>query len=394
MATGILSKTEAFVTPRLITWARERSGLSLEAAAKRLGVGPSKLQAWEHGEERPTLKQAENLAHKFSIPFGYLYLSEPPIEDLPLPDLRTVAGAPAHKPSPEFLDVIYDALRKQQWYHEYLSSEEYEPLEFVGKFSLDAPVDGVAADIRGTLGINNGLRERVVSWGQFLTELVRAAEAQGILVLRSSIVGSNTHRSLSVSEFRGFTLSDPLAPLIFINSRDAKAAQIFTLAHELAHIWTGQSGVSNPDYTTPSSGQHNEIERKADRVAAETLVPRNDFLMNWNSFASLQINLDRLSRKYKVSAFVILRSAFDYQKIERDAYLSKLKELSGNQRRTSDEGGNFYASVGARNSPTFTAAVVAAASEGRVSYREAASLLNVVNLSTFYKIEAQLLKGK
>ena len=385
---------EALVTPKLITWARARAGLTLEEAAKKLGIRSARLQAWEHGEDRPNFRQVDNIAHKLNIPFGYLYLSEPPVEDLPLPDFRTIAGAPPLKPSPEFLDVLDDALRKQQWCHEHLASQEYEPIKFIGKFSPDSSIDEVAADIRDTLGIDNDLRERVRSWEQFLTELIRSAESQGVLVLRSSVVGSNTHRKLNVSEFRGFTITDPLAPLIFINSRDAKAAQTFTLVHELAHLWTGQSGVSNPDYTSRSNAQRNEIERHADRVAAETLVPKNDFLIGWNDSFSLDRNLNRLASKYKVSAFVILRSAFDNQKIGQDAYLNKFRELLSNQRSAKDKGGNFYANIGARNSPTFTVAVVAAAAEGSLSYREAASLLNVVSLSTFYKIEAQLLQDE
>ena len=386
--------TEALVTPKLITWARERAGLDTDSASKKLGVRPTVLQSWEDGEEHPSLKQAENLANRFNIPFGYLYLSQEPIESLPLPDLRTVAGAPPGKPSPEFLDVLDDALTKQQWYREHLESLESEPLEFIGKFTIHDPVVVVAADIRHTLGLDNGLRNTASSWDQFLTQLVRATESLGILVLRNSIVGSNTHRPLSVEEFRGFVISDDLAPLIFINSRDAKTAQIFTLAHELAHLWAGQSGVSNPDYTAHSDEQHNEIERQANRIAAETLVPRDEFLIRWNDHASLDANLDSLVRWYRVSAFVILRSGFDYGKIDQDLYRDKLSELFNSQRPTgTGGGGNFYSNVLSRNSPTFTLTIVAAAAEGRVPYKEAANLLNVVNLGTLQKIEATLLQG-
>ena len=386
--------TQALVTPKLITWARERAGLDVSGASKKLGIRSTVLQAWEDGDEHPSLKQAENLARRFNIPFGYLYLSEEPTEILPLPDLRTVAGAPPRRPSPEFLEVLDDALRKQQWYREHLESLETEPLQFIGKFTIRDPVVEVAADIRHTLGLDDGLRNSAASWDQFLTQLVRATEALGILVLRNSIVGSNTHRPLSVEEFRGFVISDDLAPLVFINSRDAKTAQIFTLAHELAHLWAGQSGVSNPDYTAHSGEQHNEIERQANSIAAETLVPREDFLIRWNDLASLDDNLDKLVRWYRVSAFVILRSAFDYDKIGKDTYRGKLGELFEKQRPTGDGGGgNFYTNVLSRNSATFTFAVVAAAAEGRVPYREAAALLNVVNLSTLQKIETTLLQG-
>ena len=392
MATESLTTIEALVTPKIITWARERAELDIEETAKKLGVVVARLAAWENGDSHPSVKQAESLANKLNIPFGYLYLTEPPVEELPLADFRTVSGARRLKPSPAFLDVIYDALRKQDWYHEYLALQEYYPLEFVGKFSPDAGTGEIAEDIRETLGINNDLRDRVNGWEQFLTELVRAAESKGVLVLRSGVVGSNTHRSLSVSEFRGFTLSDSLAPLIFLNAKDARAAQIFTLVHEMAHLWTGQSGVSNPDYWNRSSAQRHEFERKADAVAAEALVPRVEFQMNWNPSVSLDRNLARMARKFKVSSFVILRSALDLQRINSDTYEAKLRDFWQTHAPGRSRSGNPYANITARNSLTFTVAVIAAAAEGQVSYREAASLLNVSKLSTLYTLEARLLQ--
>ena len=219
--------TEAFVTPRIVAWARERAGLSPDAAAKRLGVRAATLVQWENGDARPTMKQAEHLARKLSIPLGYLYLSRPPSEDLPLPDLRTIAGAPPRQPSPDFLSVLDDALRKQQWYREYLEMENSAPLEFIGKFKPGDPITDIAIDISNLLHIDDHLRDQSVSWEQFLTEFIRSVERLGVLVLRSGIVGGNTYRRLNVNEFRGFVVSDPIAPLVFINSRDAKSAQSF-----------------------------------------------------------------------------------------------------------------------------------------------------------------------
>jgi Zn-dependent peptidase ImmA (M78 family)/DNA-binding XRE family transcriptional regulator len=383
--------TKAFVTPKLITWARDRAGLNVDATAKKLGVSPAKLSSWEHGDTLPNLKQAIGLAHKLNIPFGYLYLNDPPRENLPLPDLRTVAGAPQRKPSPVFLDVLNDALRKQQWYREYLESQDAELINFIGKFRPDEPVSKIAVDISNTLSIDDNLRNRVTSWEQFLTELVWRSEELGVLVLRSGIVGSNTHRPLNVEEFRGFVISDALAPLVFVNSRDAKAAQIFTLAHELAHLWIGQSGISNPDYTERPSEQDNEIERQCDRIAAEVLVPGDDFVARWNESTSIDDNLDKLAHRYRVSAFVILRCAFDYGKVGRPTYRQKLREMSQSHQATgNNSGGNFYTNLLTRNSPTFTATLIVATAEGSVPYREAASLLNIASLTTLQKVETRL----
>jgi len=384
---------EALITPELISWAIERNHETTDSAARKISVKPNTLAAWASGEAHPTLHQAQNLARKLNIPFGYLYLSIPPIENLPLPDLRVVAGAPPHKPSPDFLDVLYDALRKQQWFHEYLYIEKANPVPYIGRYSPGDNPGTVAADIRSVLGIDDELRQQSNTWEQFLTELIGKAEKSRVLVLRSSIVGNNTHRQLNVEEFRGFAISDNLSPLIFINSADAKAAQIFTLVHELAHLWIGQSGISNPDYLQRSNQQRNVIDRYCDRVAAEVLVPGDDFLVRWNDFSNLDGNLESLAVHYKVSALVILRRAYELDKIQTNEYRDAYNELLEKRKhKIPDGGGNFYASLLTRNSSTLTSTLLAATAEGRVPPREAASLLNV-RIATLKGIENYLLTG-
>ncbi len=227
--------TEALITPQLIEWARERCGLDKDTVAGKLKIKPDKLEAWERGKEHPTFRQAQSLAHKLHVPFGYLFLSKPLVEKLPLPDLRTVVGTPPRLPSPDFSDLLNDVLRKQQWYREYQEREGARPVQFIDRFDLSSSPGIIATDIRRILDISDKVREKSKNWEQFLWEFIRRAENAGVLVLRSGIVGNNTLRKLNVEEFRGFAISDELAPVVFINAQDAKAAQIFTLAHELAH---------------------------------------------------------------------------------------------------------------------------------------------------------------
>lgn len=378
---------EALITPKMIEWAIDRVDEDYVELARKLNVKPEKINDWKNGYAFPTFRQAQELAKKLKIPFGYLYLDTPQKEDLPLPDLRTVPLTVSLRPSADFIDVLYDSLRKQQWYREYLQQEDASPIPFIGKFSFNDDINTIAANIRATLDINDDLRQKCSTWEEFLTELVRRAEQSRILILRSGIVGSNTHRKLDVEEFRGFVISDELAPLVFINGSDYKTAQIFTLIHELAHLWIGQSGISNPDYKLRSKEQQNRIDQLCDVIAAETLVPSEDFNLRWNDSYRLDDNLDSLARKYRVSQFVVLRRAYELDKIQRELFLQKYHELLERiTRKKSDGGGDFRKLLLSRNSSTFTNTLLVAMKEGRVLPTDAAALLNV-RVSTLRTIE-------
>ncbi len=370
--------TEALVTPQLIRWARERYSLTKDAAAQKIDVKVDTLDAWEKGTAYPTLRQAQKLAHRFHVPFGFLFLSSPPIEKLPLPDLRTVGGAQHKPPSPDFIDLLNDVLRKQQWFREYQEYEGAEPIPFIGRFTLNDNAETIATDVRNVLNINEDMRQRAASWEDFLREFIRRTEQSGVLVLRSGVVENNSHRKLSVEEFRGFDISDNLAPLVFINGNDAKAAQIFTLAHELAHLWIGESGISNPDYRQRSSQQSNHIERLCNYTAAEILLPKEEFLARWGENAKIATNLQTLATEYRVSRLVVLRQAYECGKVTSSEYWEYYqKEIAQQKSKSKEGGGNFYATLLARNSTTLTTSLISAMSEGRISYRDTARLLNI-----------------
>lgn len=374
--------TEAFITPSMLRWARERSFDTVAAAAEKLNVTVGKLQAWEQGDARPTFRKAQDLAKKLRIPFGYLYLAKEPDEALPLPDLRTKSGTIPRKPSPDCLEVLYDALRKQEWYHDYLTNEQVDNVPFVGRFTNTSPVADIAADIRRTLRLDDSLRRGARDRDDFFIQLVQRAEDAGVLVMRSGIVGSNTHRPLDRDEFQGFAISDTVAPLVFVNQNDFKAAQIFTLAHELAHIWVRVSGVcdvaylaSPADYTNDSGRTTDTVD--ADAVAAETLVPADTFELRWDESTDIDENLRSLSTYYRVSMFVILRRAYDLSLIDLDTFRAKYAELSVRTLSSKKGGGGGYSSLVSRNSQMVTTALVFSLLEGRVSPKEASALLNI-----------------
>ncbi len=386
-----MATTEALVTPKVIRWARQRARLTTAELAKKIPVNPpNRLEAWEHegGEDRPTFRQAQRLADVLHVPFGYLFLSEPPVEELPIPDLRTKQGLAFTRPSPSFLEVVYDTMRKQEWYHDYLKEEDADPVAFVGSFTEASPVNEVAADIRRVLKID-AVRSQARDNDDFFRLLVARAEESGVLVLRTSIVGHNTHWPLDPDEFQGFANADDLAPLVFVNQNDYLSAQIFTLLHELAHIWIGVSGVSNPDYLDRPITDDARHQRRADAIAAEALVPGADLNLRWANYPDLDEALSELRRHYRVSVFVILRRAFDLGKLSLTAYRSKYDDLRSQIKPKPKGGGGGYSSLFSRNSYTVATAVLHSAAQGKIAPTQGAELLNV-RPKTLYNMERRM----
>lgn len=369
---------EALVSPEVLRWARERAAMRVDTVAEKLKTDIDKVLSWEGGETRPTFRQAEKIAVLLHIPFGFLFLPEPPEETLPIPDLRTQGGNPRERFSADMLDLLRDVMFKLDWYRDYLDDHGAEPLQFVGRFAADTPIDTVAADIRATLQADASASQSK-SWEQHLTYLFDRCEDIGIWVMRTGYVGSNTRRTLNVSEFRGFAIADKLAPLIFINGRDAKAAQIFTLAHELAHIWLGKSGVSDPYLDRPRDSDAG-IERKCNAIAAEILVPRTQFLAAWDDSQTLARNALTLAQRFKVSKIVIARRALDCGKITWNEHhiFFEQERHHWESRKDDDSGsGNFYATAPVKNGKRFTRAILNSAMSGSLLLRDAGILLHM-----------------
>jgi Zn-dependent peptidase ImmA (M78 family)/DNA-binding XRE family transcriptional regulator len=371
---------EALVNPDMLQWARRRAALTVEKAAEKLKIVPEKLRAWESGKARPSLSQAMQLARAVSSPFGYLYLSSPPQQPTPIPDLRTVSDRSRRNLSVDFREQINDVLRKQEWYKGHLAEEGAPPLDFVGLYNTSDDFRVVASDIRQRLELTDNVLGDVTSWGEYLRLLINRSEDIGVVVIRSGIVKNNTRRQLSIEEFRGFALCDRIAPLVFINARDATVAKIFTLLHELAHIWIGQSGITNldPGAAAPVDGQ--PIERYCNQVAAEALVPAVSFAKEWMlSDETIEQEVERLSRRFRVGSMVILRRAFELELISEQEFFDHAEVLKKRsvKKKKGQAGGDYYRSLIARNGKNLTTAVVASALEGRTLYREAASILGI-----------------
>jgi len=330
-----------------------------------------KIGEWLKGTSKPTIHQLENFAKYVSVPFGYLFLSKPPEEKAPLSHFRTLSAGISNIRS-ELYEAIMELKKRQAWMREYLIDNGYKPLPFVSSRSKDSPVKSIVEDIIKTLGINNNWAEKQTNWSAALDFLQEKVEDTGIIVVKSSIVGNNTHRKLDVSEFRGFVLVDEYAPFIFINAADGKAAQMFTIAHELAHIWLGRSASFDLRNLQPAE---DEIEQICDKVAAEFLVPEDSLRASWNEIKNQSQSdiYQLLARKFKVSEIVCARRLLDLSLINPKDFFEFYEDYQREVRTrpTRQEGGNFYATLNLRLGRRFGEAVIQAVKEGKLLYKEA-----------------------
>jgi Zn-dependent peptidase ImmA (M78 family) len=370
------------VKPEMLRWACERTRQSMAHLRERF----PKLELWEQGAAKPTLKQLESFAKATHTPIGYLFLPEPPVEQIPIPDFRTLDMGQTGRPSPDLLDTVYICQQRQEWYRDFARSSGNDPLAFTGSVAVTDNVALAAESIRHTLGFDLDERRQLPTWTEALRRFIELADSRGILVMVSGVVGSNNKRKLDPQEFRGFALADNLAPLVFINGSDTKAAQMFTLAHELAHIWLGQSAVSDTQAVqTPA----HEVERWCNQVAAELLVPLDVIKAEYRKGGSLRDEMNRLAKRFKVSTLVILRRIHDAGGISQQqlwqAYREELEHLR-NIMSSGSGGGNFYLTQAARVSKRFARALVVSTLEGQTLHRDAFRLLGFSKLSTFHEL--------
>jgi Zn-dependent peptidase ImmA (M78 family) len=372
------------VRPELLRWAAERAGKDLVELAGKF----PRLDAWVRREASPTLKQLEAFARATHTPVGYLFLRAPPDERVPIPDFRTVANRQARRPSPDLLETIYVCQQRQEWYREFARAHGERPLPFVGSVKVSGDVVATAQTMRDALEFDLATQRTAPRWVDALRMFIERADDAGVMVMCSGVVLNNNRRTLDPDEFRGFALVDDLAPVVFVNGADTKAAQMFTLAHELAHIWSGETAVSDSEAVRPAS---HEVERWCNRVAAEFLVPLAEFRAEYSRHAPITDELKRLAGVFKVSTLVILRRMHDaggltWEELGRE-YEEELQRIRELPKRS---GGNFYLTQAARVSKRFARALVISTLEGQTLYRDAFRMLGFSKLETFKKLGESL----
>lgn len=367
-----------------IEWAIQRADADLDVL---LNAFP-KLNEWINQESDPTVKQLEKLTKRLHVPFGYMFSDDLPDESLSFPFFRAGKEAKA-KVSLNVYHTIQILKDRQTWLTEYLEESGYEDLSFVGKYNLESNVLEIVNDIRKTLNLQTNWASKHPTWERTLEFLTYKIEEIGVIVTYNGVVENNTRRKIEVDECRGFVLVDKLAPFLFINSADSKAAQMFTLIHELAHIWLGESAGFDLNQMIPAN---DPLELLCDKVAAEFLVPTDMLLKVFKT----EQQIKKLSRIFKVSPIVIARRLLDNKLMTRDEFFHFYHEyidFINKKKESQGPGGDFYATAKKRISLRFASYINNAVNENKLLYRDAYKLTGLKGDTYSRFMKEQLLQS-
>lgn len=358
-----------------LLWALERSGYDSVDAIKKW----PKFEQWLDGSWNPTVNQIREFADFVHVNIPVLFADTIPDLSLQIADFRTVDDAAEIYPTPELYDTVNQMLQRQSWMHEFFINEHYPIVDLVGSFAgkpMDCKTAEELADyLHNYLKLEENWATSYRTVNDAFHSLKQSVENAGIAVVVNGVVDDNTHRPLRIEEFRGFTLCDDIAPLVFINGKDLKTAQMFTLVHELAHLAYSQTGVSNPSDEIDS--KDSAVEKFCNRVAADFLVPSKWFLGEWDKGGKSHYRLvESIAKKLKVNFIVVARKARDIALIEKNEFYALYAQYKENVPETvkGGSGGDYYLTKQYRLGSVFSDAVWSAVNAGFISYRDAYDL--------------------
>ncbi len=374
------------VNRSLLQWAIERSGKNVDELSKKPYF--KKLNEWLAGTKKPTPTQLEKFAIATYTPFGHLLLSEPP-QEFPssIPHFRTINNGDPQKRSINLEDTIRIVEQRQEWMRDYLIELGVEPLEFVKSNNVDDDPVNVANNIRNTLGLTSNWIDNQPNWREAQRHLLDQMENKRIFVSKNTMVQNNRYRPLDPEEFRGFVLVDQYAPFVFVNGADVDGAQMFTLAHELAHIWMGKS--ASFDLHGLSADPTNRLENVCNKIAAEFLVPTTEIRQKWRLFNTHDDPFKMASKHFKVSSIVAARRALDTDLISQmdfNDFYRRCKQKNTQKRKGRPP---FDVLAPTRISKRFLKTIVTAIGENKILYRDA-YFLTGLNSETFDRISNKI----
>lgn len=280
------------INREILIWARETSELTVEDAAKKLqlqdtstSAGAQKLLEYENGKA-PSRSLLLKMSKQYRKPLLTFYLGKPPRKGNRGEDFRTLRNDYNHEED-VFVDVLIRDIKARQSVLREILVEEDEATEipFIGSANQENGVSQIANMIRKTTNFNLEKFRNFKNNDDAFKYLRTIVEEIGIFVLLAGNLGSH-HSTINIKIFRGFVLADKIAPFVVINDQDAKSAWSFTLLHEIAHLWLGQTGVSG-------AFSENKTEQFCNDVASEILLPTDEF----KSFNPDVLNFESLTKE-------------------------------------------------------------------------------------------------
>lgn len=375
------------IQPEIIHWALSQT--SEEKLGDKL---MNNISQWLSGTKTPTFNQIEDFSKKANIPLGYFFLQTPPTESLDLLEYRTVDSVQLSRPSRNLIDTIHEMESIQDWMKGYRQDFGFDRLPVVGCMKGVEDIYVIADRIRNDLELDDTWYEKVKDARESFNYIRTQLEVCGIVVMMNGVVGRNTHRALDVNEFRAFAMVDDWAPLIFINAADSNGAKLFSMLHEVVHIWLGRNDLFNDRQSRITGVSKPEVLCNA--VVGELIVPKNLFLSKWD-IADMDVfeKITELAKYFRCGEIVIARKAFDCKKIDKNIYNQVVQTAIENHRRMKENkqknSGNYYNTMGSRLDRCFIRALCESINMGRTTYTEAYRLTNT-SRKTFSEVAQRL----
>lgn len=378
-----MPREKALITPSVLLWAREVQGLDIAEVATKLRRTEAQIEAWENGKEQPSLAQARRLAELYRRPMAVFFLPEPPrdFQAPVLPDFRRLPDEMPTAFSPALRNLVRLAQLRQEWVREELQFEGKRRLRWIGSGTRTEESEFLAARIRKWLDVALDEIRSQRSTAEALRMWIDRIEERGVFVFQS---GGPRSVQVEPIEARGFALLDPYAPFVMINGSDSATGRIFTLIHEIVHLWIGEPGVSNLEPLRRASSPNQRTERFCNATAAEVLLPSKRFVDEWGSPTSNDLLpvIQRISARHKVSREVVARRALHVKYIDWQSYMTLRSEFMSTWRRSrerqreSEGGPNWWLMVPKRAGYSFTRMALNAFAEGRITGGHLAEVLN------------------
>lgn len=312
------------INPVVLKWCREQTGYSISEVVEKINISDTKatskkeavsavqkLEKWENGKDVPSYTVLQKLASFYKRPLLTFFMPNPPVVQNKLVDFRTLDSLPHGKDSPEFAKLKRQIFYLQESLSDLQKNDNASRLDFINSVSVNTNIFQFVQNIRQRLSFSYDEQRAYKKDEELFSVLREKIEDLGVyVVIRGSF------EKIPIDEFRGIAITDEYAPLILINGRDVPSARTFSMMHELAHLFLGDSSVYNK---FPNNRDPKEVF--CNKFAAEFMMPTeevNRIFPNRIEETSASVIMDTLSleaKKHNVSMMTLLYRLSDVGKI-------------------------------------------------------------------------------